>query len=105
MTADKYIAAIEISSSKIIGAIGRLSADGRLNIIAIEKDKIIEYVRYGIIQNIEETNTALCRIIDRLEQRASLNKRRISAVYVGLSGRSLRNVGTRASVVSSGTGR
>ena len=56
MTADKYIAAIEISSSKIIGAIGRLSADGRLNIIAIEKDKIIEYVRYGIIQNIEETN-------------------------------------------------
>ena len=92
MTADKYIAAIEISSSKIIGAIGRLSADGRLNIIAIEKDKIIEYVRYGIIQNIEETNTALCRIIDRLEQRASLNKRRISAVYVGLSGRSLRNI-------------
>lgn len=92
MTADKYIAAIEISSSKIIGAIGRLSADGRLNIIAIEKDKIIEYVRYGIIQNIEETNTALCRIIDRLEQRASLNKRRISAVYVGLSGRSLCNI-------------
>lgn len=92
MTADKYIAAIEISSSKIIGAIGRLSADGRLNIIAIEKDKIIEYVRYGIIQNIEETNIALCRIIDRLEQRASLNKRRISAVYVGLSGRSLRNI-------------
>lgn len=92
MTTDKYIAAIEISSSKIIGAIGRLSADGRLNVIAVEKDKIIEYVRYGIIQNVEETNSAIRHIIGRLEQRASINKRRIEAVYVGISGRSLRNI-------------
>ena len=66
MTTDRYIAAIEISSSKIVGAIGKLSATGELNVIALEKDKIVEYVRYGIIQNVEEVNTALSRIINRL---------------------------------------
>lgn len=89
---DRYIAAIEISSSKIIGAVGRLSAEGRLNVIAVEKDRILEIVRHGIIHNVEETNTALCRIISRLEQRASISPRKIEAVYVGLSGRSLRNI-------------
>ena len=92
MTTDRYIAAIEISSSKIVGAIGKLSATGELNVIALEKDKIVEYVRYGIIQNVEEVNTALSRIINRLNQKTCLNKRLIKAVYVGISGRSLRNI-------------
>ncbi|MEE1365156.1 MAG: cell division protein FtsA, partial [Muribaculaceae bacterium] len=92
MTTDRYIAAIEISSSKIVGAIGKLSSTGELNVIALEKDKIVEYVRYGIIQNVEEVNTALSRIINRLNQKTCLNKRLIKAVYVGISGRSLRNI-------------
>lgn len=92
MTNDKYIAAVEISSSKVIGAIGRVSADGRLNVIAIEKAKILEYVRYGIIQNVEETSNVLIRIIQQLQSRASISPRTIDALYIGIAGRSMRNI-------------
>lgn len=92
MSQEKYIAAIEICSSKIIGAVGRYYPSGRLDVIAIEQEHAVECVCHGIIHNVEETASRINRIIDKLEQRPGVAPRKITSVYVGLSGRSLRNV-------------
>lgn len=92
MNQEKYIAAIEISSSKIVGAVGRHTPAGRLEVIAVETEHAVECVCNGLIHNVEETATRISRIIERLEHRTGISPRRITKVYVGLGGRSLRNV-------------
>lgn len=93
MTQDNtYIAALEIGSSKIIGAVGVTRAPGHLEVLAVEQEKGVESVRFGHIQNLDETSTRIARVIDRLEQHPSVTPRRISALYIGLSGRSLRSI-------------
>lgn len=90
---DRYIAAIEVSSSKIVAAIGRTKGNGMLDIVAVEHEPTAEGgVRYGIIQNLEDTSTAVSRIFSRLEQRSVIQPRKIKSVIVGLGGRSLKNI-------------
>lgn len=89
---ERFIAAVEISSSKIIAAVGKTSGNGLLEIIAIEQETEVEGIRYGIIQNLEETAMAVSRIFTRLEQRSGISPRKIKKVIVGLGGRSLRNI-------------
>lgn len=91
MNEEKYIAAIEISSSKIIGTVGRFK-NGVLDVIAVEQEKMEECVKYGIIQNIEETNNHICQILHKLERRPGVTPKEITGVYIGLSGRSIRNI-------------
>ena len=99
-TSDRYIAAIEISSSKIIGAVGRISSDGELNVIALEQEqqKGEEAVRYGIIHNVEETSMRIARIIANLERKPELGHRKIKGAFVGLSGRSVKSIPTNVSI-------
>lgn len=92
MSQEKYIVAVEICSSKIIGAIGRANPTGRLDVIAVEQEHAVECVCYGIIHNLEGTATRIQRILSKLENRTGVSPRKIKCVYVGLSGRSLRNV-------------
>ena len=90
---ETYIAAIEVSSSKIVAAIGKTNGNGSLDIIAVEHEQTPEGgVRYGIIQNLEETSMIVARLFTRLEQRASISPRKIKGVIVGLGGRSLKNI-------------
>ncbi|MDE5797324.1 MAG: cell division protein FtsA [Muribaculaceae bacterium] len=98
MNNDRYIAAIEISSSKIIGAIGKTSGRGDLDIIALEQEKCVESVRYGNIQNLEETATRIARIINKLERKAGVAPRVVGRLFVGLSGRSIRSISSEASL-------
>lgn len=94
MNEDRYVAAIEISSSKIIAAVGKMHADGSLDILASEQERGVESVRYGIIQNLEETSMRINRVLDRLQAKPAVAPREITGVYVGLSGRSLRSIRT-----------
>lgn len=90
---ERYIAAIEVSSSKIVAAIGKTKGTGTLDIVAVEHEPTAEGgVRYGIIQNLEETATAVSRVFGRLEQRSAIHPRKIKGVIVGLGGRSLKNI-------------
>lgn len=94
MSDDRYVAAIEISSSKIVAAVGLMHADGRLDVIASEQEKGVEGVRYGIIQNLEETSMRITRVLERLQRKPSIAPRVITGLYVGMSGRSLRGITT-----------
>lgn len=92
MAKEKYIAALEISSSKVIGAVGIAGRSGQLEIIAVEQEKSSDTVRYGQIQNIEETYNLTNYVLDRLERRPNIAPREITGVYIGLSGRSFRSI-------------
>lgn len=94
MGKDKYIAALEISSSKVIGGVGVIGKSGQLEIIAVEQERHADIVRYGQIQNMEETSNFCNFVLERLERRPGISPREITGVYVGLSGRSLRSIRT-----------
>ena len=98
MTEDRYVAAIEISSSKIVAVVGKVRPDGQLCIIASEQEKGVESVRYGVIRNLEETSMRISRILSLLERKPAVAPRRITGLFVGLSGLSLRSIPTRVSI-------
>lgn len=98
MDTDRYIAAVEVSSSKILGVVTRTKGDGSLDVIAVEQEKGVESVKYGIIQNLEETSMRLRRIIEKMERHPGVAPRKIKGVFVGLSGRSLRSITTEVSL-------
>lgn len=92
MKKEKYIAAIEISSSKVIGVVGVTGNSGQLQILAVEQEKSTDTVRYGQIQNTEEAYDLTNYVLERLERRQNIAPREITGVFVGLSGRSLRSI-------------
>ncbi len=98
MNEEKYVAAIEISSSKIIAVLGKMRPGGQLDIIASEQEKGGDSVRYGVIQNLEETSMRINRILNLLERKPAVSPRKISGMFVGLSGRSLRSIPTKVSI-------
>lgn len=85
----RYIVALEIGSSKIRGAVGSVDVNGALTVLAIEEEPLIDCVRYGCIQNVEEVSTRVNRIIRKLENRSGISPRKVKAVYVAVGGRSL----------------
>ncbi|MDE6416611.1 MAG: cell division protein FtsA, partial [Duncaniella sp.] len=84
---EKLIVALEIGSSKIIGAIGEVEPTGALTVKAIEEEKLTDSVRYGLIRNVAEVADAITAVIKRLEAREP--DRTITGVYLSVGGRSL----------------
>lgn len=94
----KKIVAIEIASSKIKGAIGRLMADGRIEVLDIEETRAIDNVRYGRVQNIREVTDAVADIISRLEASPEVAPDKICGVVVSIGGRSVMGASAEASL-------
>ena len=88
MTKTQYIVALEIGSSKIVGAIAEKTPSGYVQINHLEMEKLINSVRHGCVQNVENTKGAINSIIKKLENRVDGT---IEEVFVGLSGRSLHS--------------
>ena len=95
MAEDRYVAAIEISSSKIVAVVGKMRTGGQLDIIASEQEKGLESVRYGVIRNVEEASNRISRILNKLERKPAVAPRKIKGLFVGLSGLSLHSIPTR----------
>ena len=93
-----YVAALEISSSKIIGAVGVMTPDGTLKVVAIEEEESKDSVRYGIIQNPEEVASRVGRIMERLNRHPAVAPRVIKGVFVGISGRSMRSIESKVRI-------
>lgn len=95
---EKYIVAIEIGSSKIRGALGTVDSTGIINILAVQEERIADSVRYGQIRNIEEVANAIDAICVKLENVKAIQPRKISSVYVGLSGFSIASSDQTATI-------
>lgn len=99
MAEEKYVAAIEISSSKVLGVVGKYNCNtGELDVIAAEQEKGLESVKYGLIRNVEEVWMRVARIIQRLESKPAVAPRKITGVFVGLSGVSVRSIAVPVSI-------
>ena len=88
MTKTQHIVALEIGSSKIVGAIAEKTPSGYVQVNHLEVEKLINSVRHGCVQNVENTKGAINSIIKKLENRIDGT---IEEVFVGLSGRSLHS--------------
>lgn len=85
----QHIAAIEIGSSKVVGAIAEKYDSGNIQVNCLEKESLINSVRYGCVQNIEGVKNAINTILQRLSSHIDGD---IRNVFVGISGRSLHSV-------------
>ena len=99
MNDERYVAAVEVCSSKIVAVVGKPHEDGRMEVIACDQERCIESVKYGVIQNLEETSMRIARIIERLERKPAVTPRKITKVFVGLSGRSVRSITTEVKMI------
>lgn len=90
MTAAKdFIVAIELGSSRIRGIAGKKNSDGSIQILAYAYEDSSEFIRKGIIYNINKTISAISVIVQELERQTDS---RIKQVYVGMGGQSLHSV-------------
>nr|WP_325289749.1 cell division protein FtsA [uncultured Bacteroides sp.] len=89
MATTEFIAAIELSSSKISGIAGRRNSDGSIQVLAYATEEAASFIRKGAVYNIGKAAQTLTTIINRLEDQL---KSPIAKVYAGIGGQSLRTV-------------
>lgn len=89
MATNDLIAAIELGSSKIAGAVGRKRPDGTLQVLAYANEPVSGFVRRGVVYNIDKTAQCLTDLVNRLEP--ELNNATIEQAYVGVGGYTLHS--------------
>lgn len=89
MATTEFIAAIELSSSKISGIAGHRNSDGSMQILAYATEPAASFARKGAVYNIGKAAQGLTSIINKLEEQLKCT---IAKVYVGIDGQSLRTV-------------
>ena len=89
MAVTDFIVAIELGSSKITGIAGKKHADGSIQVLALASEDSSDFIRKGVIYNLDKTAQSLTSIIKKLE---STLKASIGKVYVGIGGQSLRTI-------------
>ena len=87
-TTTQYIVALEIGSSKIVGALAEKTTQG-LELKYLKEEKIQNCVRYGNIVNLESTRNSIANILQAIETNIS---GKITKIYVGVSGRGMHSV-------------
>ena len=85
----EFIVAIELGSSKMTGIAGKKNLDGSIQVLACVKEDSSACIRKGVVYNIDKTAQCLTNIISRLEKQL---KTRITQVYVGVGGQSIRSI-------------
>lgn len=89
MGVKNYIVAIELGSSKIVGAVGVESIEG-MNVIAYASEPVNGFISKGFVKNIDETSICLSSLINKLE--GQLDEVSIKKAYVAIGGMSMKSV-------------
>jgi cell division protein FtsA len=84
-----FIVAIELGSSKVTGIAGQKKPDGSISVLAVAREDSSSFIRKGGVYNIDKTAQCLSNIVKKLEVQL---KTRITQVFVGISGQSIRGV-------------
>lgn len=92
MANERYLAALDISSSKITGVVGVVHPGGHVDIIAAEQASGNDSVRYGHVHNLEETSRRVDKVISELEKNPLVAPREIKGAFIGLNGTSMRSI-------------
>ena len=84
-----FIVAIELGSSKVTGIAGQKKPDGSISVLALVREDSSSFIRKGVVYNIDKTAQYLTSIVKKLESQL---KTRITQVFVGVGGQSIRSV-------------
>jgi cell division protein FtsA len=90
---EKYIAAIDIGTTKIVAIIGAVSDDGKVRILGIGRS-ISKGVKRGVVLNIEETAASIQEAVYQAQQTSKLT---FDEVYVGIAGQHIKSIKNRHS--------
>lgn len=85
-----FVATIDLGSSKVRGALGKKNSDGSIQIYAYASEDSASFMKKGVIFNLDKTAQCITSIINQLE--GAMDNTRITKVYVGISGKSLRSI-------------
>lgn len=89
MGSTNYIAAIELSSSKVSGTVGIEAYDG-IKILATASTPVERFISKGVVRNVDETSKAINCIINSLE--ASLDNVEIKKAYISYAGLTIHSI-------------
>ena len=84
-----FIVAIELGSSKVTGIAGQKKPDGSISVLALVREDSSSFIRKGVVYNIDKTAQCLTSIVKKLEAQLQT---RITQVFVGVGGQSIRSV-------------
>jgi len=93
VTKEKYIAAVDIGTTKIVAIIGAVSDDGKVRVMGMGKS-VSKGVKRGVVLNIEETATSIQEAVYQAQQESKLT---FDEVYVGIAGQHIKSMKNRHS--------
>lgn len=93
----RYIAVLEIGSSKVKGAVARRDSDGT-TLVATHEVPAVNCVRHGRVQNVQEVAARADEVLRRLENDPAVAPRHITRLRIALGGRSVSSVHAVADV-------
>ncbi|MDR1120318.1 MAG: rod shape-determining protein [Dysgonamonadaceae bacterium] len=85
---EKFVAAVDLGTSRITAMLGKKDGAGRLTVIARESVDSDGCIRLGRIYNIDEVAKKVGGLINSINEK---QERKIDRVYVGLGGQSMRS--------------
>ncbi|NBC83692.1 MAG: cell division protein FtsA [Bacteroidetes bacterium] len=88
---DKFIAAIDIGTTKIVATVGQINENGKLKIMGMSKTPS-KGVKRGVVLNIEETVNAIARTVQDVQDQSEVL---FSDVFVGIAGQHIRSIKNR----------
>ena len=87
----KYVAAIDIGTTKIVSLIGKLNENSKLEVIAMGRTPS-KGVKRGVVLNIEETVNAIQTTVEEIQTKSGIM---FSEVFVGIAGQHIRSIRNR----------
>jgi len=88
---EKFVAAIDIGTTKIVSIVGSKNDHGKLEVLAISKAPS-KGVKRGVVQNIEETVNAIKSTIEEVQGTSGVA---FSEVFVGIAGQHIKSIRNR----------
>ena len=85
---DQYIVALEIGSSKIVGALAEKTPSGVVTVTRLVEEKMTGSVHHGTVRNVENVKSSIARILKNISDSIDGH---VTQVYVGVSGCSIHS--------------
>ncbi len=83
---NKIITAIDIGTTKVVAIVGKVTSNGELQILGLEKTASTGVVK-GVIQDINLTIEAIRTVVEKLQKDTNIT---IDKAYVGIAGQHIR---------------
>jgi cell division protein FtsA len=88
---NEYIAAVDIGTTKIVALVGKITSNGRLEILGIGQSPS-NGVKRGVVLNIDETANAIQKAVKDAEEESGI---KFDEVYVGIAGQHIKSTKNR----------